>query len=112
MTNKYTSIETTTGEDDGGGYEEKIYHYPSYDISIVRNVIDSIRITSTKVLWAQKIKIGTDRNIVEMHIKTDPVSNTDAISQYVICSDLGDVYIIFHYDQNKVKNMEIIIDRP
>ena len=37
---KYTSKETTTGEDDGGVYEAQIYHYAKYDITIVRGVID------------------------------------------------------------------------
>lgn len=108
----YISLETTTGEDDGGGYEEKIYHYSEYDISIVRNYIDSIRITSPKFMWGQKITIGTDRILVRNHVKTVPVKNTDTESQYKICSDVGDIYMILRYTNNKVSNIEMMIDRP
>lgn len=110
--NKSLSMETATGEDDGGYYEAQIYHYSKYDITIVRGIIDSILITSPDLLWAQKIKIGTDRNIVEKHIKPAPVFNDKTSSQYVICSGVGDVYVILGYHKNKIKNIEIVIDRP
>lgn len=110
--NKYTTKETTTGEDDGGAYKEKIYHYSKYDISIVRGVIDSIRITSPDLLWAQKIKFGTDRKIVEKHIIPAPVVNEDNSSQYVVCSNVGDVYAILQYYKNKIVSIKMVIDRP
>lgn len=110
--NNYISIETAKGEDDGGYYEAQIYHYSKYDITIVRGIIDSIFITSPELLWAQKIKIGTDRNIVEKHIKIAPVVNDKTSSQYSVCSSIGDVYAIFHYHNNKIKTIEISLDRP
>ncbi len=110
--NKYTSKETTTGEDDGGVYEAQIYHYAKYDITIVRGVIDSIRITSPELLWAQKIKIGTDRKVVEKHIIPTPVVNEADSSQYVVCSSVGDVYAILQYHNNEIKSIEMVIDRP
>jgi hypothetical protein len=110
--NKYLGMETATGEDDGGYYEAQIYHYSKYDITIVRGIIDSISITSPELLWAQKIKIGTDRNIVEKHIKVVPVVNEITSSQYVVCSSVGDVYAIFNYHNNKIKTIEVSIDRP
>jgi len=110
--NKYLGMETATGEDDGGDYEAQIYHYSKYDITIVRGIIDSISITSPELLWAQKIKIGTDRNLVEKHIKVAPVVNEITSSQYVVCSSAGDVYVIFNYHKNKIKTIEISIDRP
>ena len=109
---KYTSKETTTGEDDGGVYEAQIYHYAKYDITIVRGVIDSIRITSPELLWAQKIKIGTDRKMVEKHIIPTPVVNEADSSQYVVCSSVGDVYAILQYHNNEIKSIEMVIDRP
>lgn len=109
---KYTSKETTTGEDDGGVYEAQIYHYAKYDITIVRGVIDSIRITSPELLWAQKIKIGTDRKVVEKHIIPTPVVNEADSSQYVVCSSVGDVYAILQYHNNEIKSIEMVIDRP
>jgi len=109
---KYTTKETTIGEDDGGVYEAQIYHYAKYDITIVRGVIDSIRITSPEVLWAQKIKIGTDRKMVEKHIIPTPVVNEEDSSQYVVCSSVGDVYAILQYYKNEIKSIEMVIDRP
>jgi hypothetical protein len=109
---KYTSKETATGEDDGGVYEAQIYHYAKYDITIVRGVIDSIRITSPELLWAQKITIGTDRKIVEKHIMPTPVVNEEDSSQYVVCSSVGDVYAILQYHNNEIKSIEMVIDRP
>lgn len=110
--NKHTSMDTGTGVDDGGYYEEQIYHYSKYDITIVRDIIDSILITSPEYLWARKIKIGTDRNIVENHLKPAPVIEDKISSQYVVCSNVGDVYVLFRYVNNKVKQIEIVIDRP
>lgn len=110
--NKYIAVETATGEDDGGYYEAEIYHYSKYNITIVRGIIDSIRITSSDLLWAQKIRIGTDRNIVEKHINPAPVVNDKTSSQYVVCSGAGDVYAILRYDNNKIKTIEMVIDRP
>jgi len=109
---KYTSKETTTGVDDGGVYEAQIYHYAKYDITIVRGVIDSIRITSTELLWAQKIKIGTDRKMVEKHIISTPVVDEEDSSQYLVCSSVGDVYAILQYHNNEIKSIEMVIDRP
>jgi len=110
--NKYISIETGSGEDDGGYYEKQIYRYSKYDITIVRDIIDSILITSPEYLWAQKIKIGTDRSIVQKHIKPAPVIEDKISSQYVVCSNVGDVYVLFSYLNNKVKQIAVVIDRP
>jgi hypothetical protein len=110
--NRYISVETATGEDDGGYYEALIYHYSKYDITVVRGMIDSIRISSPELLWAQKIKIGTDRNIVEKHIQPAPVVNDKAYSQYLVCSGKGDVYATLGYHNNKIKSIEMVIDRP
>jgi len=109
---KYNTKETTTGEDDGGVYEAHIYHYAKYDITVVRGVIDSILITSPDLLWAQKIKIGTDRKTVEKHLILNPVVNEAESSQYVVCSSVGDVYAILQYYKNEIKNIELVIDRP
>ena len=109
---KYTAKETTTGEDDGGVYEAQIYYYAKYDITVVRGVIDSILITSPDLLWAQKIKIGTDRNTAEKHLIRTPVVNEADSSQYVVCSSVGDVYAILQYHKNEIKSIELIIDRP
>lgn len=109
---KYISTETGTGVDDGGYYEEQIYHYSKYDITIVRDTIDSILITSPDYLWAQMIRIGTDRNIVENHLRPAPVVDEKTSSQYVVCTTEGDVYVLFRYLNNKVETIELVIDRP
>lgn len=75
-------------------------------------MIDSIRITSPELLWAQKIMIGTDRNIVEKHIHPAPVVSDKASSQYLVCSGKGDVYATLGYRNNKIKSIEMVIDRP
>lgn len=33
---KYTAITNTTGEDDGGGYKARTYHYEKFKITIIR----------------------------------------------------------------------------
>ena len=57
---KYYSVETVTGEDDSGGYGALIFNYAQYKITIVHDMVGSIRITSPEYLWAKKIKIGSD----------------------------------------------------
>jgi len=110
--NKHISLEITTGEDDGGNYEALIYHYINHDITIVRDLIDSIRITSPELLWAQKIKIGADRNIADKYLIIEPVANDKDSSQYVICSDVGDVYTILRYQSSKIRSIELVKERP
>lgn len=111
-TDRHISTKITTGEDDGGNYEAETYHYKNYDITVVRDLIDSILITSLELLWAQNIKIGEDRNVVERYLILEPVVNDEESSQYVICSDVGDVYAILRYQNNKIKSIELVIERP
>lgn len=85
--------------------KQKYITIQKYNITIVRDIINSIRITSPDLLWAQKIKIGTDRKIVGKHINTAPVVNDKTSSQYVVCSGAGNVYAILRYDDNKIKNI-------
>lgn len=106
------TIDTVTGVDDGGYYEEWIYRYPDYDISIVRDSIDSIRIKSLDILWANKLRIGADRGAVEKNLMVAAVVNDKTSSQYVVCSDQGDIYAILRYRDNKIENIEILMDRP
>ena len=54
---KYYSVETETGEDDSGYYEALVFHYAQYKITIVHDMVDSIRITSPGYLWAKNIKM-------------------------------------------------------
>jgi len=109
---KHITMETTTEEDDGGYYEAQIYHYSKYDITIVRDIIDSIIIISPEQLWAKKIKIGADRSLLEEHIKVTPVVNDKTSSQFLVCTNTGDVYAIFNYKNDKIQTIEIAIDRP
>jgi hypothetical protein len=78
----------------------------------VRDIIDSIIITSPEQLWAKMIKIGADRSLLEKYIKVTPVVNDKTSSQFLVCSNLGDVYAIFNYNNNKIQTIEIAIDRP
>ena len=106
------SVETMTGEDDGGYYQAQIHHFEKYDITIVRGLIDSILVTSPDLIWAKRITIGTDRQAVEKALVPSPVVNEADSSQYPVCSETGDVYVIFHYYKNEVESIELVVDRP
>lgn len=108
----YLSKETVTEEDDGGYYEAHTFRYEKYEITIVRGMVDSIRITSPDFLWIDNIKIGVDRNLVKKQITSTPVVDDKDSSQYLVCTNEGDVYTIFRYDDNRVKSIELIMDRP
>jgi len=50
--------------------------------------------------------------LLEKYIKVTPVVNDKTSSQFLVCSNLGDVYAIFNYNNNKIQTIEIAIDRP
>lgn len=106
------SVETSDGEDDGGPYTAYIYHFADYDIDVVHNSIDLIRITNPDYLWAGKIRSGSDRESVLQQLLIKPVVNEEDTTQHVICSDAWDVYAILQYRDNRVTDIRLVLDRP
>lgn len=106
------SVETNDGEDDSGTYTAYTYHFAFYDIDVVHGMIDVIEITSPEFIWAGKIQIGSERKQVMQQIGVKPVADDEDSSQYVICSDAGDVYAILGYKNNRVTDIRLVLDRP
>ena len=106
------SVETGDGVDDGGSYTAYIYHFPNYDITVVRDTIDAIHITSPKLVWAGDIQLGSDRQHVMKQLPVKPVVDENDNSQHVVCSDVGDVYAILRYQDDKVTDIRLVLDRP
>ena len=106
------SVETSDGEDDGGPYTAYTYQFADYDIDVVHNSIDLIRITNPDYLWAGKIRFGSDRRLVMDQLSLNPVVDEEDSSQHVICSDAGDVYVILRYQDNKLTDIRLVLDRP
>ena len=108
----YLSMEAVSGEDDGGAYIGNKYKYEHYEIITVRTFIDSILITSPLLIWNEKIQIGMDRDKIENMLAYARVYKGKTSSQYLVCSNLGDVYAILDYNRGHLKSIEIAIDRP
>jgi hypothetical protein len=108
----YKSVETISGEDDGGQYSGKKYKYEHFEVITVRGHIDSIRISSPLILWIEKIRIGMDRGQVENALGYARIYNDDETSQYLVCSDTGDVYAVLNYNINQLESIEVLVERP
>jgi hypothetical protein len=114
ITNKSKPLETRkySGQDDGGVYTATLLKYKNYEIQIVRELIDSVSTSSPDVIWAENIKIGDTRSIIDKRIGYAKVSNSKDEAQYLICSDVGDVYAILHFVSNILTRIQLVIDRP
>lgn len=112
LPDNYQSVEAYTGEDDGGIYVAEKHIYDQFEINTVRGFIDSIVITSPDLLWAGRIKIGMNRGDVEHFLGFAPVYTDDSSSQYLVCSEVGDVYALLRFTQKRLESIEIVIDRP
>lgn len=108
----YLSVESISGEDDGGGYRGKKYIYNDYEVTVVRGKIDSISITSPNIPWVGRIRLGADRSDTERWLAPYRVYNDDKSSQYLVCSNYEDVYAILYYEQERLVRIEVLIDRP
>lgn len=110
--NNHLSEESVSGEDDGGFYKGKKYIFKDYEVTDVRGQIDSIRITSPHIIWAGRIKLGMERAKLENILSPYRVYKGDESSQYLVCSDMGDVYAILYFDRKHLTSIEISIERP
>jgi hypothetical protein len=112
MLKNHLSVESVSGENDGGGYQGKRYIFNDYEVTVVRGKIDSISITSPNILWLGRIRLGTGRSEIERWLAPYRVYGDDTSSQYLVCSSYGDVYAILYYEQGRLKRVEFLIDRP
>lgn len=108
----YLSVESVTGEDDGGGYIGQKYIFKSFELIVVRGLIDSLRITSPSLIWAGGIKLLMNRDSVEQLLGYAQVFKGENSSQYLVCSSVGDVYAVLDFENNLLQNIEIALDRP
>ena len=108
----FQSVESVSGEDDGGRYSGKKYKYEHFEVITVRGEIDSIRISSPHILWIEKIRIGMDRRQVENTLGYARVYIDDDTSQYLVCSDAGDVYAVLNYKLKQLESIEVLAERP
>ena len=112
LLDNYEAVEAVSGEDDGGEYTGQKYKYEHFEVIIVRDFIDSIRISSPLILWAESIKTGMNRDEIEKNLGYAQVYRGNSSSQYLICSNVGDVYAVLDYSMGYLKSIEIVIDRP
>jgi len=100
------------GEDDRGVYTAKTYNYDKFNVTVVDDLISSIKITSPDFLWMKSIKLGSDRKSIQKSIRKGKIYEGDTTAQYLICSDIGDVYALLNYQGNKLNGLEVVIDEP
>lgn len=100
------------GEDDGGVYSETLMKFNFYQVSIVRERVDSVTIRSPKMIWAKKLKIGDARSRVDGVIGYAKMPDANGQAQYLVCSEVGDVYAVLRFSYDKLVNIEVAIDRP
>lgn len=108
----YMSVEAVYGVDDGGDYTGQKYEYGTFEVTTVRGDIDTIRITSPLISWAEKISIGMERDKIDDSLEYARVYKDETSSQYLVCSNAGDIYAILGFSEGYLKSIEILIDRP
>ena len=108
----YLGKESIGGEDDGGSYTGYKYIFSNYQVITVRGIIDSIHITSPDLLWIHGIHLGTDRDSIDRALKFAEVYRGNNDSQYLVCSDIGDIYAVLQYGKNELASIEVVIERP
>ena len=114
ITNKSESLKTEEydGEDDGGSYTATLIKYKNYEIELVRELIDKVSTSSPDVIWAENIRIGDVRSTIDSRIGYAKVSNSKDQAQYLICSDVGDVYAILRFASDTLARIQLAIERP
>jgi hypothetical protein len=53
-----------------------------------------------------------DRGQVENALGYARIYNDDETSQYLVCSDIGDVYAVLNYNFNQLESIEVLVERP
>jgi hypothetical protein len=112
LPSNYHSVESLSGEDDGGFYVANKYIYEQFEVNTVRGHVDSIVIASPDLVWAEGIKLGMNRSDVEHALGLARVYTDESLSQYLVCSEAGDVYTLLRFRRNRLESVEVAIDRP
>jgi hypothetical protein len=107
------------GEDDGGRYDIKTYHYDHLQIDIVRGKVDRIYTMSNKVAMPSGIRVGytMDQVIQILGRKPRDWQGTQSEFSVVTCPVNGDWvqedYVNLKFNNNKVlTSIEYSANRP
>lgn len=106
-----TSNRVSLAEDDGG--EVKVYEYDfnGYSINLVREHIDSIKITKPDIVWYKTIHVGMARETAENIIKIKPVYRSNNVTSYVVCSEGDELYAELGFINNMLTEISVMVDR-
>lgn len=103
-----------TGEDDGGYYTETAYSYDGFNVYAVRGDVDRIVVRKSSVVLKSGIKIGMAVGEVFKIFGRVPKSwleEQDEVS-FFPCETPADIYAIFKFKENKLNEIEFVVDRP
>lgn len=107
-----TATKQLQGEDDGGAYTATLLRYERYQVIIVRELVDSVRTRSPAITWGNGIIVGNARSQIDGQIGYARVFDSEEESQYLVCSEVGDVYAILRFESGKLTEIEVVLDRP
>lgn len=114
VTDRPTPIATKKlqGEDDGGAYTATLLKYERYQVIIVRELVDSVSTRSPAITWLSGIKVGNSRSQIDGRIGYARVYDSDDEAQYLVCSEVGDIYAILRFESGILTEIEVVLDRP
>ena len=113
------SITMNRGEDDGGTYDLKTYHYDHLKIDIVRGQVDRIYTQSSKIAMPSGIRVGYDMDQVVEILGRKPRGWQGTPSEFsiVTCPVSGEWiqedYVTLKFDNQKVlTRIDYAANRP
>lgn len=113
------SITFSGGEDDGGRYDIKTYHYDHLQIEIVRGKVDRIYTMSNKVAMPSGIRVGYTMDQIIRILGRKPRGWQGAESEFsiVTCPVNGnwvqEDYVTLKFNKNRVlTSVEYAANRP
>jgi hypothetical protein len=115
---KPNSITIGGGEDDGGRYAIKTYHYDHLQIDIVRGMVDRIYTSSNKVVMPSGIRVGYSMDQVIKILGREPRNWQGTQSEFsiVTCPVNGDWvqedYVTLKFNNNVLTSVEYAANRP
>jgi len=109
---KPLGVSHAAGEDDGGTYTATDLDYGSYQVHIVRGVVDKIMIRSPSIRWVKGVSVGAKKNFVEQKFKYSKTAGNKIVSQHEVCSKSNNIYVFFIYMDDVLKGIELIVNRP
>lgn len=107
-----------TGEDDGGNYTETRYNYDGFNVYAVRGDVDRIVVVGSLVSLESGIKVGmTVEQVFNIFGRTPKYWNENLKNgrneiSFFPCYDPVDIYAIFKFKENKLNEIEFVVDRP